>query len=652
MRRERWLAILIALIWFGSRAYVIAHDWSGESVSSWEDRFLNEDAFIWGEQHPECRDRFGFWPDGTRMDDSELDSISHVIRSMHPPSIEPSEKLYREKIARNEWAADIRAKIASCEEAQWMPIAKANAIRKLRIQLVTSSLIPPVIALLVFYGSMWIWKRFGATNWSRMPTNLRRGVLRLYLAVTIPWILWFAYRISDDAAHSSRRRYLEGDIVALLTMPLGVVVLYMIGGWIVDGFRRPSPGNAKSVNSESPQGTRTDQPSPPDGFPKYVDAIFGKLYFLLQNDKAQIDLLPEPYRSKVLSGVACDEIAGASGEFGRDIHNPIPVNGPLGELIYLSNLRVANSQQPIMFHRLGSVGAIDVFETVSFDAKVWDFLFFDLYHPRKSRRSPVGYQIADGRQSERVLLGTNEFVAQFPKELPTAISIACERLIGLRLRPPEVRVAIERTKFARPADHQATYRSLIASLSPKVSSGAPIDFIEVGKLLGKMLLNPDDCWADVCKLREYKVPDAVATCEMAFARTAVVKNTVKRVEEGSAGQKINFGVEKFIEETFGNEEVTEEVLTHYQNEKLGVIALHAIRFYEKNAFPLTHLADQFAARLSVPGIPSIEIAPLFEQVAAEAERLLRISQSAREWREMGDPAQRVREFLDHLSRND
>jgi hypothetical protein len=651
MRRERWLAILIALIWFGSRAYVISHDWSGESVSSWEDRFLNEDAFIWGKQHPECRDRFGFWPDGTRMDDSELDSISHVIRSMHPPSIEPSEKLYREKIARNEWAADIRAKIASCEEAQWMPIAKASAIRKLRIQLVTSSLIPPVIVLLVFYGSMWIWKRFGATNWSRMPTNLRRGVLRLYLAVAIPWILWFAYRISDDAAQSSRRRYLEGDILALLTMPLGVVVLFMIGGWIVDGFRRPSPGNAKSVNSESPQGTKTNQPSPPDGFTKDADAIFRKLDSILQSEKAQIDLLPEPYRSKVLSGVACDEIAGASGEFGRDIRNPIPVNGPLGELIYLSNLRVANSQQPIMFHRLGSVGAIDVFETVSFDGKMWDFLFVDLYHPRKSGRSPVGYQIADGRQRERLLLGTNEFVAQFPKELPTAISIACERLIGLRLRPPEVRVAIERTKFARPADHQATYRSLIASLSPKISSGSPIDFIEVGKLLGKMLLNPDDCWADVCKLREYKVPDAVATCEMAFARAAVIKDAVKRLENDNVNKKMNYGIDKFVEEAFEKERVTEELLAHYQSESFTDIARRVVRFYEENVFPLTHLADQFAARLSVPGIPSIEIAPLFEEVAAEAERLVRFSQSAQRVREMGDPTQRVREFLDHLSRN-
>jgi hypothetical protein len=37
-----------------------------------------------------------------------------------------------------------------------------------------------------------------------------------------------------------------------------------------------------------------------------------------------------------------------------------------------------------MFHRLGSLGGIDAYEVVSLDGEVWDILFLDLYHPRKS----------------------------------------------------------------------------------------------------------------------------------------------------------------------------------------------------------------------------------------------------------------------------
>src|SRR5258708_7276144 len=42
-----------------------------------------------------------------------------------------------------------------------------------------------------------------------------------------------------------------------------------------------------------------------------------------------------------------------------------------------TNLRTAKSQQ-IMFHRLGSLGSIDVYETVSLNGAEWDILFLDL----------------------------------------------------------------------------------------------------------------------------------------------------------------------------------------------------------------------------------------------------------------------------------
>ena len=53
-----------------------------------------------------------------------------------------------------------------------------------------------------------------------------------------------------------------------------------------------------------------------------------EVHRLMENEKAQNERLPEPYRSEVLRGADCNEIARAVGEFGRDPRNPIPVNGP------------------------------------------------------------------------------------------------------------------------------------------------------------------------------------------------------------------------------------------------------------------------------------------------------------------------------------
>jgi hypothetical protein len=144
MQRERWLVILIAFIWVGSWAFVIAHDWAGESVSS-QEYLLWGDYHSWGKQHPECRNRFGFWPDGTRMSDDDVGLFGRLIRS-HERRYSPSTKT-PEQIARDKWADDVAAKIDSCEKDQWMPLVMASAIRTLRIRLLAFSLLPPILIL-------------------------------------------------------------------------------------------------------------------------------------------------------------------------------------------------------------------------------------------------------------------------------------------------------------------------------------------------------------------------------------------------------------------------------------------------------------------------------------------------------------------------
>jgi hypothetical protein len=196
-----------------------------------------------------------------------------------------------------------------------------------------------------------------------------------------------------------------------------------------------------------------------------AEAIFERLHRLMSDEHAQNEKLPEPWKSRVQSGLGCDKLPGATGEFGRHHQNPVPVNGPLGSVLYLSSLRT-NHMQCIMFHRLGSVQKTDAYEAVSLDGTIWDVLFLHLYHPRKSRRAPAGYSISKSAE-RKLILGTNEWVDGFPLYLQDAIRDTNERLLGLPMRPPAVRKALEQGSFVRPADHQVRLGEVMKILEIK-----------------------------------------------------------------------------------------------------------------------------------------------------------------------------------------
>lgn len=460
--------------------------------------------------------------------------------------------------------------------------------------------------------------------WKRLPAHMRRGLFRLYLGVSVPWILFFLFRINDDENGYGHRYRVGSDIFALFLLPVGAVLVFYLINWILDGFKNHGlDGVGTAPSSIKSQISGSDSSLSPE-----VRSIFEKLKALFEDEAAQVAGLPEPFRSKVLAGQSCDMISGAKGEFGASLQNPIPVNGPLGEMIYLSNLRVIGSGVELMFHRLGSLDHIDVFELVSFDGKVWDILFFDLYHPRKSRKAPQGYRIATNSGSAQMLYGTNENVANFPVELLDAISRTYERFIGLKMRPREIREAVESRKFERPATHIQRCNAALTSAQVKPRMKETTNLIDQGRMISRILLDPDECWKDACKLREYDAPGPVATCEIAFARAAVLKEAVHQVYSGIECGDIKAGVDLYIDQAFSREETTEEILNHYDGHSLKNVAAQAVSLYEENVFPLTQLADVLAQRLSVPGMPSIEIAPLFEEVSAEAVRLLKFSQSA------------------------
>lgn len=132
-------------------------------------------------------------------------------------------------------------------------------------------------------------------------------------------------------------------------------------------------------------------------------------------------------------------------------------------MIYLSGLMTKDTKQKLLFHRIGSVESIDVYETLSIDGRNWDILFLSMYHPRKSRKAPSRYQIVN-IQNNPLIYGTNKRVNQFPYGLQNAVSETTKENFGISLPPPEVRLAEENVNFERPSVHAQRINTAIQNV--------------------------------------------------------------------------------------------------------------------------------------------------------------------------------------------
>ena len=171
--------------------------------------------------------------------------------------------------------------------------------------------------------------------------------------------------------------------------------------------------------------------------PSYsLDDLNNKIHYLLNDDQAQNKHLPP----ELLAQCAPEKInkyALAIGEFGRTPANPIPVNGPLGEITYLSRLILANTKEKIYFHRLcSSEEKINVYEITSQSGNFHDLLFLDMYHLRKSSLAPKGYKLQKQITSIR---GINELCQNFPENLYSDLLQVTEKLIGFPVIDSDVK---------------------------------------------------------------------------------------------------------------------------------------------------------------------------------------------------------------------
>ena len=145
---------------------------------------------------------------------------------------------------------------------------------------------------------------------------------------------------------------------------------------------------------------------------------------------------------KALNGEDCDKISGSFGDFGTSPANPIPVNGPIGERKYLNRLRF--NGQRLIYHRIGPWEVeklpgliVDEFEVVTMDGKHWDSLYFDYYHPRRSKMVPNRYTYSHDTglkflelMTNLCTIGTTSKVETFPFKMEDQITAANGRGLG------------------------------------------------------------------------------------------------------------------------------------------------------------------------------------------------------------------------------
>lgn len=179
---------------------------------------------------------------------------------------------------------------------------------------------------------------------------------------------------------------------------------------------------------------------------------------LFNSADLQNQTLPLALKEKIEAGEDCDTISNSSGRFGHDITNPIPVNGPLGELTYLSRLRLRSTGSMVFFHKVKTIGLIDKFELVNVSGKFVDYLYVDMYHPRATRLYPDAYTLEREAVFPR---GVTTTVPDFPNGLYKYVKREAKQRLGVDVAEKECKcINIEQAQRSIAATRKQILKNL------------------------------------------------------------------------------------------------------------------------------------------------------------------------------------------------
>ena len=177
---------------------------------------------------------------------------------------------------------------------------------------------------------------------------------------------------------------------------------------------------------------------------------------VMEDEAYQNTFLAPEVAVRVAEGDGVDQLSGAKGEFGFDPLNPIPVNGPLGAITYLSRLKTVLGER-LLFQRVGGDMDVQAYEAVTYSGDDWFVLFLDIYHPRKSAMLPAGFEFSG---DVALFSGFVDISSDFPKDYTQRVNA-----LDQRLQPayaPETRLGghFDSGDYNRPVGHWAKLEAL------------------------------------------------------------------------------------------------------------------------------------------------------------------------------------------------
>jgi hypothetical protein len=117
--------------------------------------------------------------------------------------------------------------------------------------------------------------------WLSLSEHVRRGLTRLYLVVSVPWVAWFGHLLFD-ALQQDDQDLASDAFWFLLIVPIGVPIVGFAVLWVIAGFRKREPASTSKDdnNPPNPWGRPAKEPAGPsllekairdfEGFKKYI----------------------------------------------------------------------------------------------------------------------------------------------------------------------------------------------------------------------------------------------------------------------------------------------------------------------------------------------------------------------------------------------
>ncbi len=201
---------------------------------------------------------------------------------------------------------------------------------------------------------------------------------------------------------------------------------------------------------------------------KAIRQAFAHIKRVLEDEEFQLELAHPALKDLIKNCPSYDKDPNGSGPFGYSENNPIPVNGPVGQLAYLSRLETVKGER-ILFHRIGAINKIDVFEGVTFSGSDWFIFFVDFYHPRRSRALPDGFRFTSEVPQ---FSGFHEFCPGFPYDFVEMKGSEQGSGMSFAYIPiSKVMQQIQDKAFSRPLAHKAKLDLVRSKLTSSLIQG-------------------------------------------------------------------------------------------------------------------------------------------------------------------------------------